>query len=61
VDREVCAGYGECVKLAPEVFRLDDDDVAEIIEPLDGSVDPGTIELAVAGCPTQALTLVARN
>jgi ferredoxin len=58
IDREVCAGYAECMKIAPEIFRLDDDDVSQVIEPLDQTVDPGTIELAASACPTQAIRLI---
>jgi ferredoxin len=28
IDRTLCVGFGDCVEAAPEVFDLDDDDVA---------------------------------
>lgn len=58
VDRDVCAGYGECAKVAPGHFRVGDDDIAEVIDPPGEPVDPRAVEIAVAGCPTQAIRLV---
>ncbi|BBY44721.1 ferredoxin [Mycolicibacterium celeriflavum] len=56
VDRDRCEGNAMCVKYAPEVFELDDDDYAVAI------VDPVPVELeaqaekAVAECPRAALS-----
>jgi ferredoxin len=61
VNRDVCGGYGECAKVAPEIFRLGDDDIAEIIDPSGEPADPRAIELAVTGCPTQAIRLVGSD
>jgi ferredoxin len=58
VDRAVCAGYGECEKVAPGYFRVGEDDVAEVIDPPGEPADPRAVELAVAGCPVQAIRLV---
>jgi ferredoxin len=54
VDRELCEGNGVCVKKAPEVFRLGDDDVAVVlIEP--GEALRPQVDAAVRGCPRQAI------
>jgi ferredoxin len=52
VDTEECLAHGDCVEVAPDVFRLDD--VAVVI-------GTGPLELLVAAaesCPAQAITIV---
>jgi ferredoxin len=52
VDVDECLAHGDCVEVAPEVFRLDD--VAEVI-------GTGPLELLVAAaesCPAQAITIL---
>ncbi len=31
VDKELCSGDGICVDLCPQVFEMNDDDIAEVI------------------------------
>jgi ferredoxin len=53
VDRGLCIGSGDCVDTAPNVFELDDEDKARVIDP-DG--DPA--DLVVDGamnCPVTAI------
>jgi ferredoxin len=57
-DRGLCDGYGNCVFVAPEIFALDDQDRVVLLRT---TADPGScdeIMLAIAECPTRALTLV---
>jgi ferredoxin len=56
VDRDLCEANGVCVRLAPEVFALDDDDVLHlrVIGPADPS-QRAIIDAAIAGCPKGAL------
>jgi ferredoxin len=52
VDVDECLAHGDCVEVAPAVFRLDD--VAEVI-------GTGPLELLLAAaesCPAQAITIV---
>lgn len=52
VDPEECLAHGDCVEVAPDVFRLDD--VAVVI-------GTGPLELlveAAESCPAQAITIV---
>jgi len=56
VDRNKCTGEGVCVGIAPEVFELNDEGVAEVIE-LEGA-DRETIIEAGQGCPTEAITVI---
>jgi ferredoxin len=52
VDPDECLAHGDCVEVAPSVFRLDD--VAVVI-------GTGPLELlveAAESCPAQAITIV---
>ena len=33
VDRALCIGSGDCVDTAPDVFQLDDEDKAVVVDP----------------------------
>jgi ferredoxin len=53
VDRGLCIGSGDCVDTAPDVFELDSEDKAVVIDP-DGA--PTDIVLEAAGnCPVTAI------
>ena len=55
IDRSLCSGYAECVGLAPEVFRLGDDNVCLVLDP-EGDDDEAILD-AARGCPVDAITL----
>jgi ferredoxin len=56
VDRDRCEGNAFCVKIAPDVFALDDDEYAVV------TADPVPVgqetlaEQAIADCPRAALS-----
>lgn len=52
VDPNSCAGHGDCVDLAPDVFALDD--VAVVI----GTGPPDLILKAAEACPAVAIAVV---
>ncbi len=53
VDRALCIGSGDCVDTAPDVFELDEEDKARVIDP-DGA--PTDLVLEAAGnCPVTAI------
>jgi ferredoxin len=56
VDRDRCEGNAICVKIAPEVFTLDDDEYAMVTaDPI--PVEQETLaEHAIAECPRAALS-----
>jgi ferredoxin len=56
IDRSLCSGYGECVGLAPEVFRLGADNVCVVVDP-EGDDDEAVLD-AARGCPVDAITLL---
>jgi ferredoxin len=53
VDRELCIGSGTCVRLAPGVFALDDDEVSVVVD--SGAAGIDKLRLAADGCPTEAI------
>jgi ferredoxin len=55
VDRDLCRGLGNCVVLAPTVFRLDDAGKAVVTDP--GSVDETTLLEAAESCSENAIIL----
>jgi ferredoxin len=56
VDTGKCQGYGACVKIAPEVFRLNAGNQAEPGEP---TAAPDEVVLKAARCcPYRAVTVI---
>jgi ferredoxin len=53
VDRALCIGSGDCVDTAPDVFQLDDEDKAVVVNP-DGAPVDDVIE-AARNCPVSAI------
>lgn len=53
VDRALCIGSGDCVDTAPEVFELDGEDKARVIDP-DGAPTDIVVE-AAGNCPVTAV------
>jgi ferredoxin len=58
IDRGLRTGYAECVGLAPEVFRLGDDNISVVMDP-EGGDDEAILDAARA-CPVDAITLRRR-
>jgi len=54
IDRDACIGSGNCIKVAPEVFQLDDEVTCAFKNPLE-QVEPGRVVEACRVCPVQAL------
>lgn len=56
VDRDRCEGNALCVKYAPKVFELDDDDYSVVkLDPVPPDQE-ALVEQAIAECPRAALT-----
>ena len=53
VDRGLCIGSGDCVDTAPNVFELDSEDKARVIDP-DGDPDDLVVDAAM-NCPVTAV------
>ena len=55
MDRNLCTGLGNCVALAPTVFKFDEEDKAVIFGP--ASIDDETLLEAAASCPYDAIII----
>ena len=56
VDRALCIGSGDCVDTAPDVFQLDNEDKAVVVDP-DGAPVDEVLE-AAANCPVSAIRVI---
>jgi len=57
IDEMLCEGNAECMKAAPEVFVVGDDDRARLLLERPPDTLRARVETAVRRCPRQALTL----
>lgn len=57
IDYDLCEGNAVCMKVAPEVFDVGDDDRATLIDKNPGEDLRAKVEAAVRRCPRQALAL----
>jgi ferredoxin len=53
--KPLCIGATSCVAIAPEVFQINDQNIAEFIA--SGSLDPTTLLLAAQACPIRAIII----
>ena len=69
VDADKCLGFGSCVIVAPDVFRLDERPGHGVfqsrakLDVLDegGGKDFENLVIAAQSCPTQAITIIERK
>ena len=54
IDRDTCIGSGNCTKMAPEVFDLDEDAIADFRETTE-PIDRETLLESCRVCPVDAL------
>ncbi|MGD9496052.1 MAG: ferredoxin [Armatimonadota bacterium] len=54
VDEDTCTGCGLCQDIAPNTFELNDDGVAQVIDP--HGDDEDTIQEAIDSCPVEAIS-----
>ena len=57
VDSELCAGFGVCLGLAPEVFELHDDGYAIVLVGEVPAEFEEAVRTAVSHCPSNAISL----
>jgi ferredoxin len=57
IDHDLCEGNAVCVRVAPVVFAVGDDDQASLLIDPPPASERANIEAAVARCPRQALAL----
>ena len=59
IDKLACEGYGKCERIAPDLFKMDDEGVAYVL--IDDALNPERLERAKAAvklCPVKAIFLV---
>jgi ferredoxin len=59
VDRALCFGFGDCVDTLPDVFALDDEETAIVLDPDAASVDD--IAEAAQNCPVDAIIVTGED
>lgn len=59
VDRALCIGSGDCVDTAPDVFQLDAEEKAVVVDP-DGAPVDDVIE-AAGNCPVSAIFVIGED
>jgi ferredoxin len=57
VNPELCEGNAVCMKVAPEVFVVGDDDLARLLVERPGEALRAKVEEEVRRCPRQALRI----
>ncbi len=55
IDPDLCIGSGDCTRVAPSAFGLDEDRGVSIVRPDAGHVEAALLLRAARGCPTQAI------
>ena len=58
VDHDLCEGHSRCMKAAPEVFEVRDDDKSYVLIEHPGEALRPKIEQAVRLCPRQAISII---
>ena len=58
VDYDLCEANAVCMKVAPEVFRVDDEDNLHLLVEQPPPLLLEKVETAVRRCPKSALSLV---
>jgi len=57
VDANVCAGFGVCLGLCPEVFELHDDGYAVVLVGTVPMEFEDAVRTAVSQCPSNAISI----
>ena len=58
IDRDLCIGSGNCVRLADDVFDQDDEAVAVVLIEEPGPDRDAVVRMAAETCPTGAIGIV---
>lgn len=58
VNSEICAGFGICTGIAPDVFELHEDGYAVVLVSEVKPQDEDTMRRAESQCPARAISLI---
>lgn len=58
IDPEICAGFGICVGISPEVFELHDDGYATVLVGEVPAELEDLVRRAADQCPSRAISLI---
>jgi len=58
VDKEVCSGDGICAELCPAVFKMNDDDQADVIVDVVPAEEEDAVQEAIESCPEECIHIV---
>jgi ferredoxin len=59
VDRGLCIGSGDCVDTAPDVFQLDEEDKAVVVDPDGAPLDD--VLTAASNCPVSSIFVIGEE
>ncbi len=54
IEEDECTGCGTCEEICPDVFKLNDDGVAEVIDPFGAPKE--LIQEAIDNCPVDCIS-----
>ncbi|NLY45019.1 MAG: ferredoxin [Tissierella sp.] len=57
VDRDACIGCGLCTTICPDVFEMDDEDIAIVIADPVPADNEAEAQEAADSCPTDAISI----
>ncbi len=58
VDKDLCAGCAVCESSAPEVFKMNDDNIAMVQTDGLAKAEKDAVVEAAQGCPSEAIIVV---
>ena len=58
VDRDLCEANAVCMRVAPEVFRVDDGDQLHVLTETPATELLDKVQIAIRRCPRRALSLI---
>ncbi len=58
INSDICAGFGICLGIAPDIFELHDDGYAIVLTSTVKPEDEDAVKRAMSQCPAQAISLI---
>lgn len=57
VDEEACSGCGNCVEIAPKIFKIGKNGLSHVIKDVITIDDLGLAKSAIDSCPNDAISI----